>query len=464
MRYSFWSLIGVLLCLYLSACLPAHGQTGRQLDLSRYPADNLILQQAIATALARGEAEAAWQMARQHLDFLYASPASLALSAEAARQAGFAGVADQIVREARRLWPADVALLQMALDRLAQKQACVQLRGLLGTDAAARLPAARQDPASYGCQPGWHSRQHLSVHLQRSRSGINPSSPVSSFRPATGSRLDRFCSQNQPLCPADRRFRLDQAAPVYFASVKLGIEMARDRSKRPQRDARLIWQTDRAKQAGLTVHRLRLQTGFGFGRRPGNRFWLRPYLAMQQQPGGPGQPGQFRQQLGLVLSRNTQFSPTASGGMILDLAGETGQRAKSSLRRGQLQFWLAKSIATDWLLGLDQTSSWQRPAVSSLYGPSVASQTSLSVGHQLTARDKLHLRAGRRREIFDRPLPWLAVPHQTDSLILDMVWQSSRLGRLGVAEIRISRLRHRSSDPLSDYADMQFSLGFSRDF
>ena len=102
MKIVFSALIGLIL-LGLTAAGPAarEADSGRVLDVSRYPSDNLVLQQAITAALTAGDARAAWYLARQHLDFLHASPATLLLSAEAARLAGHPLVADQIVRQAR---------------------------------------------------------------------------------------------------------------------------------------------------------------------------------------------------------------------------------------------------------------------------------------------------------------------------------------------------------------------------
>lgn len=439
-------------------------ESGRVLDLSRYPSDNLVLQQAITAALGAGDARAAWQLARQHLDFLHASPATLLLSAEVARLAGQPLVADQILRQARALWPQDTGLLELALLRAAERDECAAVRALLAEPAARYLPPARQTPASYGCHQGWQARQSLSIWLARSSSGATNSQPSTDIRPAAGSLLDQVCRIYQPFCPADGTFRLARTKAADRLYARLGLHLEKARSARPRRTLDLTWQTGRARRSGSGSEKLYLATGFGLGHPGARQIWLHPYFSAHRQHQNTRQQASELRRAGLRLESSSPLAPGWHAGAGLQAERDAGSdrllRADENLGR----VWLDWQPHLFWSARLEQQISWRHPAPAALYGKSAALANSLTVAYSAPGLGQLQLHYRHSQTVYERALPWLAAPHSTDSRMLELGWQTRPLGPLGPLAFRIGRIRHRSADPLSDYAETVMGVGLAKLF
>ena len=392
MKIVFSALIGLIL-LGLTAAGPAarEADSGRVLDVSRYPSDNLVLQQAITAALTAGDARAAWYLARQHLDFLHASPATLLLSAEAARLAGHPLVADQIVRQARAFWPQDTGLLELALLRAAERDDCAGLRALLEEPAARLLPPASQQPGSYGCHAGWQAQQSLSIWLARSGSRATDSQPGTIIRPAAGSLLDQFCRVYQPFCPADGTFRLDRTKTDNLLYLRLGLHLEKARSARPRRTLDLIWQTGRARQAGSRSEKFYLATGFGLGDPGARQIWLHPYLSTHRQLQNTHQQASELRRAGLRLESSTPLASGWRAGAGLKAERDAGSDRLLRAAENQGRVWLDWQPRLVWSARLEQQVIWRHPARSALYGKSATLANSVMLAYSATRLGRLQL-------------------------------------------------------------------------
>lgn len=239
---AIWALALIFSMMWVS---PVGAQEDNARPSAYSPRGIIALDVAIRTALGAGDAQAAWDLARQHLDFQY-MPASLLLRiAKLAAKVHSPERAQAIVERALQSYPEHRGLHHYGVILASYLRDC-------------RFVHTHQDYYQRPHQIAWRDKflrlknfcteQQNPVRKQFSLSAYRGSLPYHGgrgdiIRAEPGSFVDNFCDVFTGICPASREFRVSEAPPDrLILKTSFGVQKIQLRQANLTTEMRLNWQ------------------------------------------------------------------------------------------------------------------------------------------------------------------------------------------------------------------------------
>ncbi|MGC6474235.1 MAG: hypothetical protein ACON5P_06290 [Candidatus Puniceispirillaceae bacterium] len=254
-RYTY-SVAVLALALFLSVMwvFSVSAQTDNARPSAYSPRGIMALDVAIRTALGEGDKQAAWDLARQHLDFQY-MPANLLLRiAKLAANMQSPERAQAIVQRALQSYPEHSGLHHYGLILASYLRDCNFVQDHQANYQRPHQIAWRDD---FLRLKNFCTQQQNPVRKQFSLNAYRGSLPYHGgrgdvIRAEPRSFVDNFCDVFTGICPASREFSVSETPPDrHILKTSFGVHKIQLRRANLTKEMRLNWQHYQAAKLGV---------------------------------------------------------------------------------------------------------------------------------------------------------------------------------------------------------------------
>ena len=478
--------ISVISILSISGLSPVWAQNTHAQPSAYSPAGIVALDEAIRAELAQGKVQAAWDLARQHIDFQYMPPEMLLQIAKLAAQVQSPERALAIIQRALQSFPEYGPLHAYGLSlarylnncsfaqihqayyqhprKLAWRQDFIEFQKICGQ---------RPSPASYYFSVDSY-RGHLPHH----------DGHTDTVHAEPGSFVADFCAVYENICPASREFTLAEQPPAKtIVKTRIGARKKLVSQAHFSTELHLQWQHYQAGKLAVFADDITIGLRFDwrYNRAKYHRLELRGGRYDSQPPAL--QSAYHSQHIGTEYSQIYPRSEAAwpEEGILAHL--DRLRPASWGWKMGYVQHLRPQGSLS--VYSLTEFQSWQidktrlhlsfsreqldYPA-SALAGDGTARHWQIKVNHPFSGG----LADGWIKEIslgyihsvtgYRRALPWLRYPHQIARTTSSVELGFPEIGFSLLPSIRVEQISSQSRNSFDAFDETRFSVSFSKAF
>ena len=478
--------LSVLAILSIVSLSPVWGQNTHARPSAYSPAGIVALDEAIGAKMAQGQLQAAWDLARQHIDFHYMPPEMLLQIAKLAAQAQSPERALAIIQRALQSFPEYGPLHAYGLSLARHLNNCSFAKTHQAYYQHPRKLAWRQDFIEFqqicGQRPAPPSyyfsvdsyRGHLPHHGGRTET----------VYAEPGSFVADFCEVYAGICPASREFKFaDQLPAKTIVKTRIAARHKLVRQAHFSTELSLEWQHYQAGK--LAVFADDLAIGLRFDWRHNSARYHRLHLRGGRYDSQPpaAQSAYHSQHIGTEYSQIYPRHGTAwpEEGFLAHLEGL--RPASWGWKLGYVQHLRPQGSLS--VYSLSEFQSWQidktllhlsfsrerldYPA-SALSGDGAARHWQINLDHPFSDSfangwiKKVSLGYIHSVTAYDKPLPWLRYPHQIERTTSSLTLGFPEIGFSLLPSLRFEQISSQSRNRFDEFDETRFSVSFSKAF